>query len=354
MSRYLIVGVDPGTTTAVAALDFSGGVVGVTSSKGLGLSGVIEYVTSLGRPSVVACDVASPPDFVSKVAASFGAVLFHPQEPLTVGEKIELTRGFEVGDSHQRDALAAAIVAYSRFRNKFEKIDSLGLDDDVKHLVLRGTAIGKALQPQDSVAYEAPERREPAPARELSDAEKKLRTLEKRVSALAAQVELKEAEVKALQAELAKVRRESAVGLRRDREISSRENTIRGLRSKISVLEMRAGEADDVKRLVKVILEGRVSVVGIYPEITGGLTMVKAILNEKDLPKLKAVRVFFTSELKNKKLLEGEGHTVADPKLLERISDINYISKKDLEQIKQNKKISLEEIVGDYRRRSND
>jgi predicted RNase H-like nuclease (RuvC/YqgF family) len=84
---YLIVGVDPGTTKGIAALDFRGNVVGVLSGKEMGLDAVLEYLIGLGTVSVVATDVCPAPDFVLKVASRSLAQSFmfrpNPRKSLT-------------------------------------------------------------------------------------------------------------------------------------------------------------------------------------------------------------------------------------------------------------------------------
>ncbi|MCX6695376.1 MAG: DUF460 domain-containing protein, partial [Candidatus Altiarchaeota archaeon] len=317
MSEYLIVGVDPGTTTAVAVLDFRGGVVGLHSSKDLGLSGVIEYVMGLGRPSVVACDVASPPDFVSKVASNLGAVLYSPDESLTVSEKLDITRNFDVSDAHQRDALAAALNAYSVYRNKFEKVDSLGFGDEVKHLVVRGVPIGKASKQPEIVEEEKPVK-EAAVERPQTEEEKRIRALEKRVSALSEVVSLKEGEVKALQLENARISRESHTGLRRDREFSSMENTIRSLRNKIQVLEGRLHEVVELKAFIHDLTSGKVLLAGMFPKVTNGFTILKNVVDRKELERASGIKAFFTDDPKNRRILDEAGFTVSDPKLLKK------------------------------------
>jgi len=137
MAEYIIVGVDPGTTCALAAVDFSGRVVGVYSSRDMGVSQAVSRIISMGRPSVIASDVNPAPEFVSTVASRFGVKLFVPEKTLQVSEKLTLTRGCGTGDAHQRDALAAALYAYCFFSNKLRKINMLGLGGEVAHEELK-------------------------------------------------------------------------------------------------------------------------------------------------------------------------------------------------------------------------
>lgn len=156
--RALIVGVDPGMTTGVAALDLRGSVVALFSKRLLGRSQLTRVLSELGRPAVVATDVQPPPSYVKKLASSLGAVLFAPPRPLSLEEKRRLAgevaslSGVKVKDSHQRDALAAAYKAFLSYKEKFEEVEreaerkALPVPlDEAKLLVLRGEPVASAV-----------------------------------------------------------------------------------------------------------------------------------------------------------------------------------------------------------------
>ncbi len=152
--RYLIVGVDPGITTGVAVLDFSGNVVSVFSRKLLGRGQLVRLLLELGRPAIVATDVTPPPSYVKKLASEIGAVLFAPQHSLSVEEKRKLVSSYpQVRNTHQRDALAAALKAFHEYRDKFEAVEKeaskYGLAvplDDAKYRVVRGAPVSIAVR----------------------------------------------------------------------------------------------------------------------------------------------------------------------------------------------------------------
>ncbi len=101
--KYLIVGIDPGTKTGIALIDLEGNILCLFSSKDMGLNNTIEYITSKGRPTIIASDVTPEPRFVSNVASKLGCPSFVPSEPLSVEEKNKMTKGYDVVDFHQRD-----------------------------------------------------------------------------------------------------------------------------------------------------------------------------------------------------------------------------------------------------------
>jgi len=146
-SKKLIVGIDPGTTAAVAIISLSGKVISIESKRNFKRDEMIKHIVSHGIPTIIATDRSNVPSLVEKVSTAFNSVIYHPKQDLSQKEKVEITRNFYVEDSHQRDALAAAIHAFFNYRELMEKIDrkmdEMGLwryRDDVKDLILRGEA----------------------------------------------------------------------------------------------------------------------------------------------------------------------------------------------------------------------
>ncbi|NJE30165.1 DUF460 domain-containing protein [Thermococcus sp. 18S1] len=153
--RSIIVGIDPGITVGIAAIDLNGRIVALHSQRNMPIGEVFRFISDVGHPVIVATDVSPAPGFVEKIARSFKANLFVPRESLRVQDKNELLRdlGITVEDDHQRDALAAAYKAYLRLKPKLEHVDArlreAGLikkSDEVKALVIQGYNLGEAMQ----------------------------------------------------------------------------------------------------------------------------------------------------------------------------------------------------------------
>jgi Uncharacterized conserved protein len=70
---HVIVGIDPGTTTAVAVLGLDGDVLDVHSTRTADTADVIEWLVERGRPIVVAADVTPIPETVEQFRRSFDA-----------------------------------------------------------------------------------------------------------------------------------------------------------------------------------------------------------------------------------------------------------------------------------------
>ncbi len=117
---YLVVGIDPGTTVGIAALNLDGDLVHLSSSHAPGQAEIIASISKIGRPVLVATDKAAMPFGVEKVRRAFSAISWTPAKDALVKETYELTEGYDFANDHERDALSAAVLAYQSYANKFE------------------------------------------------------------------------------------------------------------------------------------------------------------------------------------------------------------------------------------------
>ncbi|RLF82859.1 DUF460 domain-containing protein, partial [Thermococci archaeon] len=152
--KSVIVGLDPGITVGIAALDLNGQVLTTYSERNMAISDVIKFISEIGHPIIISTDVNPAPGLVEKIARSFKALLFVPRESLKVEEKNELLRnlGVTVEDDHQRDALTAAYKAYLRLKPKLDHVDAKlreleigGKGEEIKALVVQGYNLGEAI-----------------------------------------------------------------------------------------------------------------------------------------------------------------------------------------------------------------
>ncbi|NLV28189.1 MAG: DUF460 domain-containing protein [Methanomicrobiales archaeon] len=147
--KYLIVGIDPGTTIGIAVLDLNGELLKVHSSRQMTMGDVTEFLWSLGKPIIIASDVVPMPFSVEKIRRSFQAVPHTPKQDISVETKYELAGKFGYGNDHERDALTAAIEAYRFWNHKFSGILKRvppGVDlDEVKAGIIRGQSLDQIL-----------------------------------------------------------------------------------------------------------------------------------------------------------------------------------------------------------------
>ena len=159
MVRGLIVGVDSGTTSAVAVLDLRGNLLGKVSKKSFSQSEQQSYIQQFGQPIFFAVDVVKPSSTIEKLAASFNVRIEAPQKNLGRREKSALTSSFlnkykaGADNFHEVSAVAAAIVFYNKHENKFRQIErqlaDLGVSeriDEVKRKVIEGVSVNRVLE----------------------------------------------------------------------------------------------------------------------------------------------------------------------------------------------------------------
>ncbi|MCD6589889.1 DUF460 domain-containing protein [Candidatus Woesearchaeota archaeon] len=128
MAKPCILGVDPGTTTAYAAISLDGSIIAIESKKNAGVSWIISRsVAQLLKPVMIATDKAVIPSIVKKLGAVFNAFIYNPPQDLLVHEKKKLLRNMsnKCSNIHEEDALSAAIYAYKANRNRIEKIEEI-------------------------------------------------------------------------------------------------------------------------------------------------------------------------------------------------------------------------------------
>ncbi|PSP55608.1 DUF460 domain-containing protein [Halobacteriales archaeon QS_1_67_19] len=246
---HVLVGIDPGTTTAVAVLDLDGTVLDVFSTRTADTAEVIEWIIERGRPVVVAADVEPMPETVEKIRRSFDAKGWIPDSDLPVDEKQHRTREQEYDNDHERDAMAAALHAYDDHGAQFDRIAA-----KVPPNVDRGEITARVVAGEDSVETalaaltedeESDEEETEHTPRELTPEEKRIKQLESQVERLENHVEdlndtiaEKDDRIEELERELDEARSEERKEVRERRAVTrlEREN---------DRLERRLDERDD-------------------------------------------------------------------------------------------------------------
>ncbi|MBI2971529.1 MAG: DUF460 domain-containing protein [Candidatus Aenigmarchaeota archaeon] len=143
----LIVGIDPGVTTGVAVTDLRTDYYETFSARHMSPGDVCHALSQKGEPILIATDVQRVPRGVRKIAAAFNARLVHPAYDLTSAEKHKLVSGRSYGNTHERDALSAALFAGKKCAPVCRKVDfslkqrgMLERAEDVKELLIQGNA----------------------------------------------------------------------------------------------------------------------------------------------------------------------------------------------------------------------
>lgn len=405
--RYIIVGIDPGTTTAIAILDLNGDLKSIISSRVFSFADIVEHISAGGDPLVIATDVTPPPAAVERVKRVFNAVLYTPPRFISAEEKINLAKRFGYANDHERDAIAAALLAFNSYKSKFAQIEKkapvpLNIEE-LKAMVVRGTSVDSAILQLTSSKVEAPEpeqmevEREKASAeveveefkRELKRYSEQIERLKSFVEELKAELRSKDSEILALMeqmealktAETREIKKAKAIELR-EREITRLKAEIERLKEINTQLEMRMDRLKQIKALeakgeampVKIISAfARDAILQaerefgikkgdvIYLEdASGGGAGTAELLIEKQIEAVIAsgemshiarekfqeanIPVLSPSEVQVNK---AEGFAVVDPEKL-RVAILNY--KKRVERLKAEEKARMiESLLREYK-----
>jgi predicted RNase H-like nuclease (RuvC/YqgF family) len=280
--RYLIVGIDPGTTTAVAALDLDGNLMLLSSSRQMNMSGVIESLYKTGKPLVVASDVQEMPYSVEKIRRAFSAIPYSPKQDTSVDAKLALTADFPYENVHERDALSAALDAFhqydAKFRNLLRRVPPGHDLDEVRARVIRGQALDQVLGDLAAVPAPAPAP-ESAPAPVVARQDERVRVLDgivKRLRGYTAELEetikAKEYEIHRLQGRLRAVHDKRDLELAKETEITKRDAIIQSLKKRLRKEERHsrtlAKRVDRIKSFAELSLDGDALPVKVMDALT--------------------------------------------------------------------------------------
>ncbi len=238
----VIVGVDPGTTSAYSVLDASGDLITVQSSRNFDLSTMISEIIQHGNPVVVGCDKNPAPSFVEKLATKVGAELVWPEQDLQVDEKRNLV-DVETRNDHEFDAYASAKYAFKQYQNLLRRVEEVledegkeELTDELKYLVVKeDMSIKEGIEYLERDEEESSEEENPVkvkvvrPENEIEELEKEITLLEQKNQSLKSKVE-------GLREENQKLK-DRIKGMPVDQVVKEKENTIQKLGDKLEKKE---------------------------------------------------------------------------------------------------------------------
>jgi len=314
MPRLIIVGYDPGLTTAFAAVDLNGRFITAQKKKEWPSAAVAQAIREVGRPLVIAVDKRRASEKAEKLAARFGCKLWSPEKDLGVKEKNEVVKRIIEGEnfkepqsfsSHEKDAIAAAFFAFKEFEKLFLKIDNAllraGLEnhkEDVKRAIVFGEAknINEALEriKEKKVRKEKRvEKDQPQTGKREAQLKSKIKRLERSLEIQKLYIERLEKKVKELERAKAQLQREqlkkSEKGRRevlQRREIRLRENIIAGLQTEVSKLKRLnkklIKEIEKRDEFVQIVEDGNVPLVPVEEWSREALAVADRAYKAKD------------------------------------------------------------------------
>jgi predicted RNase H-like nuclease (RuvC/YqgF family) len=305
--QYLIVGIDPGTTTAFAAMDLDGNIINVRSSKKFGERVLLEEIREIGRPIIIGSDKKVAPSFVKKIASRLSAKLLCPDHNLGTKEKKFLTLKYNLL-SHKRDALAAALFAHNQYENLFSRVNECvprGKRDIVKKKLVLDEArnIQDAMKEDQSKESSISRKRTNKGGDEMSDLKKKNHLLRKRIAEI--EESLKEANQMLRNLSRLPGNKPDILSENRLRTIRQMSEEIKELREESRVLKIknRILSSGGVPVDHEFSFQGRKFVIG-ERKIKGVIQINKRNLKIKDIDGVDYIDIKDVEKLVSEKLLQ--------------------------------------------------
>lgn len=226
--KPLILGIDPGTTSAVAAVNLEGELEFVESRREFPVEEMIRFVMDRGRPVVVSSDKEKTPDTVKDFASSLGLELFEPGRDLEADRKDRLGDG---DNSHEIDASASAFYAYNNLERSIQKIERIAETRDLT--VLEASEhyfLDKEFEERDDSQTENEEKTEEPEASREARLERKISRLENRLEKLEEENEkLRKKKPEIIESESSEseeIRKREAIIREKNRDISELEERL--------------------------------------------------------------------------------------------------------------------------------
>ena len=285
---HVIVGIDPGTTTAVAVVGIEGTVFDVWSTRTADTADVIEWIIERGRPLLVAADVTPMPETVEKIRRSFDAAGWVPDRDLPVDVKQHRTREEAYENDHERDAIAAALGAFDAHTDQFERIarkvpPRQDLGPVLERVIVEEDpveAVIEDLQREESGEESEHEHVE----RELTDDERRIRELETQVDrlqdhvgTLESTIEEKDDRIENLEGKLSDARSEQRRKTRTNRKVTRLERETTRLERELGEKDERIDELESKLERLKTLWRLDHSDFADVSEKKAGLVPVKVI-----------------------------------------------------------------------------
>lgn len=218
--KPLIVGIDPGTTSAVAGITLDGEIEFNESGRGFSLDEIISLTMEKGRPVVATSDKAETPGLVKKYSSSLGLRLYEPSEDLSQDKKQSLGRG---NNSHEIDAVAAAFNALNNLQKPVQKIERIAEEEGLTRV-----------EASEKYFLDKQVKKDRGGETKTENAEKPEKPSETREARL-------ERKIKRLESQVEELERKNDRLLREKQELKTRE-TLQGLQSTDKTEELRKRE----------------------------------------------------------------------------------------------------------------
>ncbi len=250
MRKYLIVGIDPGTTTGLAVLSLEGKVLEINSWRDISLNDLIEKILEIGNPILVSTDVAPAPDTVKKLSTKLNAELWKPDKSLSKEEKREITKNYDTENHHQLDALAATLKSFRYVDSKIRNINKRSPEDlenkKLINLVIKGKSLEEAIDELKSRKEDVDSDKRDEGNKKVSGLEKKVKDLQNQVEELKNKNKRKNQKINELKEEISKIKSKRFLSAIKSSEVRSKKKKIESLKKELSEKEKKLDKLSDL------------------------------------------------------------------------------------------------------------
>ncbi|MBI4214625.1 DUF460 domain-containing protein [archaeon] len=252
------MGVDPGTTVGLAFVDLHGKPIKTYSAKHLSEGDVIAKICEVGSPIIIASDKNPLPGMVQKLTANFECRVFVPRKTIKIAEKNALTNAYTYEKTHERDALAAALKAYSTYSGKLRQLEARfgeGWETRIREVLLHETPLEEPrviVQKEIKIVEKPPEKY----AEKIRELEETLKRIKAGMSGQREIIHMQRKRVETLEHH-----KKTGHEKKLETQLHAKERTIQSLAHEKEKLEKSLGEA------LKAATENRVAVVNLNSDV---------------------------------------------------------------------------------------
>ena len=114
----------------MALFDLDGNLILTKSKKNFSKSEISRFISRFGSPVIIASDMFPTSRTIERIVSTFSARLIMPKQSLSRKEKTRTVNSLRwrelkklCGNRHEKDALVAAIFAFSRIERLMKRID---------------------------------------------------------------------------------------------------------------------------------------------------------------------------------------------------------------------------------------
>jgi hypothetical protein len=375
----IIVGYDPGTTAALAIMNTRGNILFLKSKRGFKKGEIIDIITDMGKPLVIAGDKRPLPKSVEKMARTLGCKPFYPRKSLSVAEKNWIVHSFmkEVKDDHEKAALASAINAFRHYSKVFKRtheiLESKGMTNLYDRIV-EATVTGEVENITEAI------NRMLSTEVKLPDINQKTvdekNVLNKTVSGLKEKIKRLERDIEILKGSNEKLKNKLRLN---EKDLSYYREKVRGKIDSSSLQKMKKNIEslrhklkhyidlnETLKSFRKVELEDYYPIIefeeirdSIAKDLDKDIGLEDRVISAENIENTQVlndykIKVLITTNEPNESILNKVDFPIILKKdiSIEKVKDISVVKKQELEEcIKKARKTGFVQLLQDYKKR---